>query len=189
MEGTRRDGRSRAHRDRRLRRSSLRHRRGYRKLDWDRVLVLHRAIGRFKGSRLEVGKLRSESAHVFHIRGGKVIKLVLYSATASARSSASLAACASRPCRRLLRNARKPVKRPASFGATQTVRAVSVAMCATSAACGVDRLSAGLPEAGGRAQRSRGRPGSSSRTVRVMAPWQVARCPQPRTVASGLARP
>ena len=50
----------------------------YRELDDDRVLVLHHGSGRGKGSGLDIGQIQSESAHVFHIRDGKVIKLVNY---------------------------------------------------------------------------------------------------------------
>ena len=50
----------------------------YRDVDDDRVLVLHHLSGRGKGSGLDIGQIQSESAHVFHIRDGKVIKLVNY---------------------------------------------------------------------------------------------------------------
>jgi ketosteroid isomerase-like protein len=50
----------------------------YRELDDDRVLVLYHAIGRGKGSGLDIGQITRESANVFHIRDGKVVKLVNY---------------------------------------------------------------------------------------------------------------
>jgi ketosteroid isomerase-like protein len=50
----------------------------YRELDDDRVLVLHHLSGRGKGSGLDIGQIHRQSAHVFHIRNGKVIKLVHY---------------------------------------------------------------------------------------------------------------
>ena len=49
-----------------------------RELDDERVLVFARASGRGKGSGLDVGQIHRESANVFHIRDGKVIKLVNY---------------------------------------------------------------------------------------------------------------
>jgi ketosteroid isomerase-like protein len=50
----------------------------YRDVDDDRVLVLHHLSGRGKGSGLDIGQIHRQSAHVFHIRDGKVIKLVHY---------------------------------------------------------------------------------------------------------------
>jgi ketosteroid isomerase-like protein len=50
----------------------------YRELDGERVLVLVRMIGRGKTSGLDLGQLRTKAADVFHIRGGKVTRLVVY---------------------------------------------------------------------------------------------------------------
>ncbi len=51
---------------------------GYRELDDERVFVLVHSTGRGKTSGLELGQLRDEGAHLFHIRGGKVTRLVIY---------------------------------------------------------------------------------------------------------------
>jgi ketosteroid isomerase-like protein len=50
----------------------------YRELDDERVLALIRIGGRGKTSGLEVGQVRAEAANLFHIRDGKVTRLVLY---------------------------------------------------------------------------------------------------------------
>ena len=50
----------------------------YRALDDERVLVLDHRTGRGRASGLEIGKIRSTGATLFHARDGKVIKLVLY---------------------------------------------------------------------------------------------------------------
>jgi ketosteroid isomerase-like protein len=50
----------------------------YRELDGERVLVLFQFSGRGKKSGLEVGQLRTKGAKVFHVRGGKVTRLVVY---------------------------------------------------------------------------------------------------------------
>jgi ketosteroid isomerase-like protein len=50
----------------------------YRELDAERVLVLDHRSGRGKTSRLEIGQLGARGAMLFHVRGGKVTKLVLY---------------------------------------------------------------------------------------------------------------
>jgi ketosteroid isomerase-like protein len=47
----------------------------YRELDDDRVLVLTRATGQGKASGVQIGQMR---ANVFHVRGGKVTRLVAY---------------------------------------------------------------------------------------------------------------
>ena len=47
----------------------------YRELDFERVLVLTYASGHAKASGLEIGQMR---ANVFHVRGGKVTRLVAY---------------------------------------------------------------------------------------------------------------
>jgi ketosteroid isomerase-like protein len=50
----------------------------YRELDNERVLVLIRIGGRGKASGLEVDQVRARGANLFHIRDGKVKRLVLY---------------------------------------------------------------------------------------------------------------
>ena len=50
----------------------------YRVLDHERVLVLMRFGGRGKTSGLEVGQMQTEGANLFHVRDGKVTRLVLY---------------------------------------------------------------------------------------------------------------
>ena len=49
-----------------------------RELDAERVLVLHRYSGHGKTSGLEIAQIASKGADLFHIRHGKVTKLVLY---------------------------------------------------------------------------------------------------------------
>jgi ketosteroid isomerase-like protein len=51
---------------------------GYRELDTERVLMLTRFSGRGKASGLELEQMRAKGARVFHIRDGKVTKLVNY---------------------------------------------------------------------------------------------------------------
>jgi ketosteroid isomerase-like protein len=50
----------------------------YRELDPERVLVLIRSSGRGKRSGIELSGVGGREAHVFHIRDGKVIRLVSY---------------------------------------------------------------------------------------------------------------
>jgi hypothetical protein len=50
----------------------------YRELDADRVLVLFRYSGSGKTSGLEIGQLGKTSANLFHVRDGKVTRLVNY---------------------------------------------------------------------------------------------------------------
>jgi ketosteroid isomerase-like protein len=50
----------------------------YRELDDERVLVLNRFGGRGKTSGLDIGQMRAKGANLFHIRDGKVIRVVLY---------------------------------------------------------------------------------------------------------------
>jgi ketosteroid isomerase-like protein len=50
----------------------------YRALDEERVLVLMHFRGRGKASGMEVGDVQMKGANVFHVRGGKVTRLVLY---------------------------------------------------------------------------------------------------------------
>jgi ketosteroid isomerase-like protein len=50
----------------------------YRELDGERVFVLTQFSARGKTSGLEAGQMRTEGAHLFHIRAGKVTRLVVY---------------------------------------------------------------------------------------------------------------
>jgi ketosteroid isomerase-like protein len=52
----------------------------YRELDGERILVLMLHCGRGKTSGLEVGKIGTKraGANVFHVRDGRVTKLILY---------------------------------------------------------------------------------------------------------------
>jgi ketosteroid isomerase-like protein len=50
----------------------------YRELDDERVLVLTRASARGKTSGLELEQIGSKGAQLFHVRGGKVTRLVVY---------------------------------------------------------------------------------------------------------------
>jgi ketosteroid isomerase-like protein len=50
----------------------------YRELDDEQVLVLDHRSGRGKTSGLELSQIRSQGAHLFHIRDGKVTRLVRY---------------------------------------------------------------------------------------------------------------
>jgi ketosteroid isomerase-like protein len=50
----------------------------YRELDDERVLVILQAGGRGKTSGLELEKAAGRSANLFHVRDGKVAKLVVY---------------------------------------------------------------------------------------------------------------
>ena len=50
----------------------------YRALDEERVLALMHFRGRGKTSGMEVGDIQMKGANVFHVRGGKVTRLVLY---------------------------------------------------------------------------------------------------------------
>jgi ketosteroid isomerase-like protein len=50
----------------------------YRELDGERVLVLVHNHGRGKTSGLELGQMRTKGAMLFHLRGGKVTRLVTY---------------------------------------------------------------------------------------------------------------
>lgn len=49
-----------------------------RELDDERVLALHGYTGRGKASGLEVGQVSAKGAQLFHVRGGKAIRLVHY---------------------------------------------------------------------------------------------------------------
>src|SRR3954471_12047122 len=50
----------------------------YRELDGEHVLMLHGWSGRGKTSGLELGQMRARAATLFHVRGGKVTRLVIY---------------------------------------------------------------------------------------------------------------
>jgi ketosteroid isomerase-like protein len=50
----------------------------YRELDDERVLVLLHLVGRGKASGVQLGQIRTKAANLFHVRGGKVTRLVLY---------------------------------------------------------------------------------------------------------------
>jgi ketosteroid isomerase-like protein len=50
----------------------------YRDVDGERVLVLTHSSGRGKTSGLELGPISAKTAVLFHFRGGKVTRLVLY---------------------------------------------------------------------------------------------------------------
>jgi ketosteroid isomerase-like protein len=50
----------------------------FRELDGERVLALFQFSARGKASGLEVGEIRTKGAGLYHVRDGKVTKLVLY---------------------------------------------------------------------------------------------------------------
>lgn len=50
----------------------------YREFDGERVLVLFRFSAHGKASGLEVGQVGTKGASLFHLRGGKVMRLVQY---------------------------------------------------------------------------------------------------------------
>jgi ketosteroid isomerase-like protein len=50
----------------------------YRELDDERILVLHRRSGRGKMSGVELEQIGEKGAWLFHIRDGKVTKIVYY---------------------------------------------------------------------------------------------------------------
>jgi ketosteroid isomerase-like protein len=51
---------------------------GFRELDAEHVLALDHRSGRSKTSGLELGQMRTRGARLFHIRDGKVRRLVVY---------------------------------------------------------------------------------------------------------------
>ena len=69
----------------------------YRELDDGRILVLNNFTGRGKTSGLELGQMRAKGASLFHIRDGKVTKLVLYGDLKSAFADLGLAPEADSP--------------------------------------------------------------------------------------------
>jgi ketosteroid isomerase-like protein len=50
----------------------------YRELDPERVLVLDRLSGRGKTSGLDLGRIQSQGAWLFHVRDGRVTRMVRY---------------------------------------------------------------------------------------------------------------
>jgi hypothetical protein len=50
----------------------------FRELEGERVLVLTRNTGRGMGSGVELDQMLTRSANLFHIRRGKVTRLVIY---------------------------------------------------------------------------------------------------------------
>jgi hypothetical protein len=50
----------------------------YREVDAERVLVLDGVSGRGKRSELQLGQFGGGSAHLFHVRGGIVTRLLVY---------------------------------------------------------------------------------------------------------------
>jgi len=50
----------------------------YCELDRERVLVLYRASARGKASGVDLGRIHSRGATLFHVRDGKVTQLVIY---------------------------------------------------------------------------------------------------------------
>jgi hypothetical protein len=69
----------------------------YRELDGERVLVLIRHYGRGKTSGLEIGQIHSKGANLFHIRAGKVTRIVVYFEREHALADLSLAPDTSSP--------------------------------------------------------------------------------------------
>jgi ketosteroid isomerase-like protein len=70
----------------------------YRELAGDRVLVLTNFSARGKTSGLELGQMRAKGASVFHIRGGKVTRQVLYLDRERALAELGVAPEADSPC-------------------------------------------------------------------------------------------
>jgi ketosteroid isomerase-like protein len=50
----------------------------FREIDGERILVLNVFTGRGRASGVEIGQMQSKGANLFHVRGGKVTKLVTY---------------------------------------------------------------------------------------------------------------
>jgi ketosteroid isomerase-like protein len=69
----------------------------YRELDRERVLVLVHHSGRGRVSGLELAQMLSDGAHLFHIRGGKVTRLVIYMNRERALADVGLTAEAGSP--------------------------------------------------------------------------------------------
>jgi ketosteroid isomerase-like protein len=62
----------------------------FRELDDERILVLTRRSGRGTTSGLEFGELGAEGANLFHVREGKVTRLVIYPHRADALADLGL---------------------------------------------------------------------------------------------------
>jgi ketosteroid isomerase-like protein len=62
----------------------------YVELDDERVLVLIRNTGRAKASGMEIRELADQSAGLFHIRNGKVVRQVVYMDSATALADLGL---------------------------------------------------------------------------------------------------
>ena len=69
----------------------------FRELDDERVLVFARISGRGKRSGLEAGQFRARAAQIFHIRGGKVTRIVTYYDGARALTDLGLSAQSDSP--------------------------------------------------------------------------------------------
>jgi ketosteroid isomerase-like protein len=63
----------------------------FRELDGERVLVLAHFAGRGRTSGLEIGQIWNRGASVFHIRNGKVTRLLLYTSHERALADLGLA--------------------------------------------------------------------------------------------------
>jgi len=50
----------------------------FRELDSERILKFHHYSGRGKTSGLELGQMQTQAVNVFHLRAGKVSRLVVY---------------------------------------------------------------------------------------------------------------
>jgi ketosteroid isomerase-like protein len=50
----------------------------YRDIDDERVLVVFRFVGTGRGSGIDIAQVRANGAHLFHLHGGRVTKLVNY---------------------------------------------------------------------------------------------------------------
>jgi ketosteroid isomerase-like protein len=50
----------------------------YRELDDERILVLFNRTGRGKASGVQLGQVRTKGASLFHVRDGKVTRMVHY---------------------------------------------------------------------------------------------------------------
>jgi len=68
-----------------------------RELDGERVLVLHHWSGRGKTSGLRLAQMRTNGANLFHIRGGRVTRFVMYFDPARALADLGLAPEAGSP--------------------------------------------------------------------------------------------
>jgi ketosteroid isomerase-like protein len=62
----------------------------YRELDPERVLVLDRVSGRGKTSGMDLGQIQSQGAWLFHVREGRVTRMVRYVDRADALEAVGL---------------------------------------------------------------------------------------------------